>query len=488
MVKRNLKGACMTDIDDHVFNSPITRRTWLLCAATTAAAAMTWSHTVNGASPVATVNVDAQTVYQSFEGWGTSLAWWGHVVGGFSPAIRRDYLNKIFHPTLGLGLTVARYNIGGGENPRYKFLSYRAAVPGYAPQRGTFDWHADQRQRLILHECMAMGVKHIQAFSNSPPYYMTRSGSVTGAKDGGANLKRSDFHAFADYLADVVQHFDHAWGIRFQTLEAFNEPVSMWWKFGGPQEGCHIGNAEQNQIIPILAAALRTRGLTTRVAAPDDNDIDQTLQSVTSYGTQALSDLYQIDTHSYNGSKRRELRNFAQSHNKRLWMSEYGDGDPTGLTMAQRIIQDMRELRPLAWVYWQAVDGGGGWGFLSNIENGRRTQYTINKKYYVMGNFSRFIRPGFHFIEVGDSQSIAGYDPVHHRLVIVSVNARKSARQIIFNLSGFGFIGGRVEAYLTSPIVNLKHIVGPGLFGNRFRVTLPAHSATTFVINDCRTT
>jgi len=474
----------MTGGKSTLFAYPLTRR-GLLTRAT--AMALASGETARASPSIAAVNINARIVYQTFEGWGTSLAWWGHVVGGFSADIRRDYLTRIFGTESGLGLTVARYNIGGGENPRYKFLSYRAAVPGYAPHRGTFDWRADGRQRLILRECMAMGVTHIQAFSNSPPYYMTRSGSVTGAKNGGDNLKVSDFQAFAEYLADVVKHFDHTWGIRFQTLEAFNEPTSNWWKFGGPQEGCRIGNAEQNRIIPMLAKALRQRGLSTRIAAPDDNSIDETLASVKSYDAQTLDEVYQIDTHSYSGTKRQELRQFAETHGKRLWMSEYGDGDATGLTMAQRIILDIRDLRPLAWVYWQAVDGGGGWGFFSNSENGRQTRYTINKKYYVMANFSRFIRPGFRFIGMSDSKSVAAYDPLHHRLVIVSVNAQKGERPIIFDLAGFGNIHGRVQAHLTSPACDLKHIAGPELIGNRFRVTLPAHSTTTFVVDNCYT-
>lgn len=172
------KGIHMTDEERSLFAQPLTRR-GLLTSATAMALA---SGEIVGASPsVTAVNINARVIYQKFEGWGTSLAWWGHVVGGFSPDIRRDYLTRIFGTESGLGLTVARYNIGGGENPRYKFLSYRAAIPGYAPRAGTFDWRADARQRLILHECMGMGVTHIQAFSNSPPYYMTISGSGTTA-------------------------------------------------------------------------------------------------------------------------------------------------------------------------------------------------------------------------------------------------------------------------------------------------------------------
>ncbi len=477
------KGIHMTDEGRTLFAQPLTRR-GLLTSATAMALA---SGEIVGASPsVTAVNINARVIYQKFEGWGTSLAWWGHVVGGFSPDIRRDYLTRIFGTESGLGLTVARYNIGGGENPRYKFLSYRAAIPGYAPRAGTFDWRADARQRLILHECMGMGVTHIQAFSNSPPYYMTISGSVTGAKHGGNNLKVSDFQAFADYLADVVKHFDQTWGIRFQTLEAFNEPTSNWWKYGGQQEGCRIGNAEQNRIIPILAKALRQRALSTRIAAPDDNSIDETLASVKSYDAQTLDDVYQIDTHSYSGTQRHGLRQFAAANKKRLWMSEYGDGDKTGLTMALRIVQDMRELRPLAWVYWQAVDGGGGWGFFSNIENGRQTRYIVNKKYYVMANFSRFIRPGFQFVGIGDTACIAALHVTQGRLVIVAVNAKPKPRPIHFNLAGFRYIGGRVQAYVTSPTYNLKPIAGPGVWEKQFHATLPGKSATTFVIDDCR--
>lgn len=51
--------------------------------------------------------------YQTIEGWGTSLAWWGKVVGSYSN--RDEYAEKMFSPTNGLGLNVIRYNIGGGK-------------------------------------------------------------------------------------------------------------------------------------------------------------------------------------------------------------------------------------------------------------------------------------------------------------------------------------------------------------------------------------
>ena len=133
---------------------------------------------------VQTLRIGPRVLYRNFQGWGTSLAWWAHIVGGFPQHIRENYLKRIFHPDHGLGFTVARYNIGGGENPKYHFLRQRAAIPGYTPHPPHFNWAADKNQRLILHECMAMGVNQVQAFSNSPPWYMTVSGSVTGGKKG----------------------------------------------------------------------------------------------------------------------------------------------------------------------------------------------------------------------------------------------------------------------------------------------------------------
>src|SRR5262249_32067931 len=147
---------------------------------------------------------------------------------------------RIFDPVAGLGLNVVRYNIGGGENPAYHFMEYRAAVPGYEPAPGVWDWTADANQRWVLQAAIAAGANQLEAFSNSPPCGMTNSGSVPGAADGGDNLNPAYYGAFADYLAQVVQQFANTWGVTFQTVEPLNEPNANWWRFGGRQEGSHF--------------------------------------------------------------------------------------------------------------------------------------------------------------------------------------------------------------------------------------------------------
>ena len=80
-----------------------------------------------------------------------------------------------------------------------------------------------------------------EAFSNSPPYWMTISGCSAGHEDPGKdNLAPSNYAAFCDYLIDVCKHYKDEYGIEFKTLEPFNEPTSRYWNYMGSQEGCHF--------------------------------------------------------------------------------------------------------------------------------------------------------------------------------------------------------------------------------------------------------
>ena len=76
------------------------------------------------------VRVDPTVRLQTVEGWGTSLAWWASVIGGWSEATRNAIADLVFNPLGGLGLNVVRYNIGGGDDPRHNHMRPGAAVPG----------------------------------------------------------------------------------------------------------------------------------------------------------------------------------------------------------------------------------------------------------------------------------------------------------------------------------------------------------------------
>jgi hypothetical protein len=65
----------------------------------------------------------------------------------------------------------------------------------------------------------------------------------------------------------------------------------------------------------------------------------------------------------------------------------------------------------------------------------QETQFVrANRKFFVFGQFTRYIRPAFHLVATGDPNSIAAYDATSHRLVIVKVTG-DTAEPIKFDLS-----------------------------------------------------
>ena len=434
-----------------------------------------------------TVMVDPSIQYPVFEGWGTSLAWWADVIGGFPEPARREYVDMAFDPVRGLGLNVVRYNIGGGENPEHlspnkQFLQYRAAVPGYEPSQGQWDWGVDANQRWVLNAAMARGANQIEAFSNSPPWWMTKSGSVTGNHGGADNIKQDSYTDFADYLTQVVGHFRDAWGITFRSLEPLNEPSGRW-SFGNGQEGCHVDRPNQNILVKAVGAAIARRGLTTLTTASDESVVNDAVRTFGHYDSVALGCLCKINTHSYGGGGRTQLYDFAKSTGKDLWLSEYGDGDGSGLTMSGRILEDIRCLHPTAWVYWQMVDNVGGWGFLSNpLRDEATTAFTIHKKYYVMGNYSKFIRPGFRMIAVDDPDSLASYDVRTGTLVVVTTNRGDVDARKTYDLGRFTVVGSNAAPYRTSRSESLAPLGAIPIIGKRLVYTSLAKSVTTLVI------
>ncbi len=127
---------------------------------------------------------------------------------------------------------------------------------GYA---WNYDWDADERQVNILKAAIAAnkasGSDFIaEAFSNSPPYFMTYSGCSSGNVDASQdNLRKNSYHAFASYMADVIVHWANE-GIYFQSTTPMNEPYTNYWGANSAkQEGCHfdLGDSESDIIVAL---------------------------------------------------------------------------------------------------------------------------------------------------------------------------------------------------------------------------------------------
>ncbi|MCB9858206.1 MAG: alpha-L-arabinofuranosidase [Phycisphaerales bacterium] len=388
------------------------------------------------AKPTGTIDVTVSfnKSQPAFEGWGTSLCWWAHGVGDWPDDKLDELIDWIGNPETGLGYTIFRYNIGGGDDPTHHHMRRHADIPGFrAGPDVPYDWNADAKQRRVLEKLVARVDKPIvEAFSNSPPYWMTISGCASGNVGGVSNLRPEMFDAFADYLADVVKHYRDERGITFRSVEPLNEPNAGWWTSGHNQEGCHFSTAEQGRIILALRRALDARGLReVQISASDANSIDGCLANMEAYDSRTIEALGQINTHSYWGIRRAALRKFAARHGKRLWQSESGpmqcrgDQMDAALFMAECIVNDLNGMQPAAWLEWQVVSEGN-WGCIHIDEETRELRKSPS--FFAFSAFTRAVRPGDVLLDVAPAEVVAAYSSARKEIVVVAVNATKKRR------------------------------------------------------------
>ncbi len=459
-----------------------------------------------------------------FEGWGTSLCWWANRLG-YSDSLAEQAATLFFDKEAGLGMNIARYNIGGGDDPTHNHITRTdSKVPGftyYNEETGTYEYDiaADANQRnVLLKAWKASGDEFIaEAFSNSPPYYMTESGCSSGSdKAIFDNLKDDCVEAFADYLAEVARIYRDEYGLTFQSISPMNEPNTDYWAaYSNKQEGCHFNPGKsQSAILVALSDALEERGLSDMIiAGTDETSIDIQINSFKKLTEDALAVVTRVDTHTYGGSRRKDLRELIASSGKNLWMSEVDGGSTLGsgagqmgaaLWLANRIVDDMNGLMPSAWILWQAIDShicaegyqgnrdtgmpntnGGYWG-LAVADHDNNT-IILTKKYYAYGQFSRYIRPGYTIIANDNADVLAAYNKDENKLVIVAVNNKEAEVGIDFSLEAFKYEGGTAKVIRTSGELetgeNWAELPEVTVGSDKIEVNLKEHSITTFIID-----
>lgn len=396
-------------------------------------------------SNIETVTMNPNITFQTLEGWGGSLCWWANVMGGYSDEKVKLICDWITNPTTGLNMNIFRFNIGGGDAPSHSHMrNDGGAMPGYKHSaQALYNWQSDANQRKILQQLITSRIENtgkndvkIVAFSNSPPWWMTVSGCVSGSENGTTtNLKPEMFDDFADYLTDVTRYYHDSLGITFNNIEPFNEPFSTWWTANKKrgQEGCYFSQEDQEKMIRILYQKMRDKNMLSycAISAMDANTIDEAYQGLLGYKNAGdiLSKIDRIDIHSYGGKKRNEVRNFAKENQKGLWQSESGPLSVGGsnehqmMVVAQRIITDLREMECTAWIDWQlANDKSPLWGMI--VGNYRDPSNPVFKgpSFYLRTQFSRYLKPNYTIIESSLSNSIAAISPDKKEIVVVIVN------------------------------------------------------------------
>ncbi|GJP44569.1 hypothetical protein CLOM_g3948 [Closterium sp. NIES-68] len=450
------------------------------------------------------LTVSKKFVGTTWRGWGTSLAWFANYVGGLPQKNMNEMLDLLFAKD-GLNFNIVRYNIGGGNNKKRSPQFYKQkhtdwrGMPGFKPtEEGPYDWSADQRQRNVLLGAKERGANVFEAFSNSPPWWMTKSGDVAGPPlIGQSNLKQEYESAFADYLTAVVGQFAKKWGVTFDSLEPFNEALEGFWQQGNENEGCSFDAPAMGRIIKYTSDSLKKKGLKTKLVGADSwSSSTAKLAQVANH--QLLS---RINVHSYmndyGGSdvantyeaQFGSVRETAKQLGKDVWVSEAGPLGKSGndwdvsLYMARNVIETVNIMEASAYVYWQAYDLSTGWtliDFPPNYKagsNGAMKTPKPNQRFWIFKHFAMLAEPGSKPLKVGSDCShgmSAFYSPGENRVTVFLLNQQAKERRVTINLQGFRRnVGGstRVVVRRTSHVTNLGKKVFTR-FGGKAAVTV----------------
>ncbi|WP_405093217.1 RICIN domain-containing protein [Micromonospora sp. NBC_01392] len=500
----------------------------LLLTVTTGAVALTPSPAM--ASTAITSPVNPNLVLQDeFQGFGTSLAWWSDVVGGWSEPARSQLMDYLFTDSFtrdgqtvqGIDLSIARYNVGASEPG----VSYPVVDP-HLPTRngawidslvqadGSYNWNVDANQRWVLAQAAQRGVGTFELFANSAPWWMTYSGHPAGrysynSPEGcsHSNLRPEYQDDFAAYLATVADRFatvgvngSGSPKVNFRTIEPFNEPSNGWWCWGNNQEGTYLTAAEQSSIITNLRSALRTRGMNTDIAATDSNNYAGMVSEYDALSDAARAELGQVNAHGYAGSDAAPIRDRVRARDLRFWQSEWGPAGwggyditselDAGLELATRVTNDLSYVGANGWLYWQAVEdssrgsGPGYWGLIQAPLDGSAQTYAIQKQFYTLGQYSKFIKPGYQIIDAGNGKSVAAYDPASRKLVLVTYNDTTETLPVNFQLNRFSTSGATAQVWRTSATENLAQLAPVTVNAGTLAASVPANSVVSYVLSN----
>ena len=421
----------------------------------------------------------------------------------------------------GIGLSVWRFYLAAGTAEQGDSSGianpWRRGECFLSPE-GTWDWSKYKGQRWFLQAAKQRGVDQFMAFTIAPPVQYALNGKGFAAKGNTSfNIQSDKVPDYAAYLGEVIDHFKAEEGVEFDYISPFNEPQWDW--DNASQEGTPASNRELFEYMGYLSDELQSRGLNTLIVPGEAATIDHISSVVKDDGRDNQMDVFfskssplyigdlpnmanLISGHSYftvwppdsQIVKRQRLAQKMQAVNPEIgyWQSEYcvlqkndeitGGGKrdlgmPTALYVARIIHNDLTICNARSWQWWTALTQFDFKDGLVYLDSGTEDQPgemgagTESLKYngtarssklmWVLGNYSRFVRPGMKRIDAvlatdnGENSAVmasAFLNPETNEKVVVVINTEN--HEILLNNLGEGFTGkGRM--YVTSADKNL---------------------------------
>ncbi|MDN3670457.1 glycoside hydrolase [Echinicola jeungdonensis] len=489
----------------------------------------------NRGNPIVHINAIQQRTYQTIEHFGASDAWSCQFVGLWPEQKKFAIAELLFSQEMdgkgnpkGIGLSLWRFNIGAGsaeQGTQSGIGDEWRRAESFMNADGSYDWSKQAGQVWFAQKAKEMGVENLLVFPNSPPVHMTKTGKAFG-QSGNSNLDQANYDDFGNYLANVIEGLE-AKGLDVDYISPVNEP--QWdWSDGG-QEGTPFWNDEIVGIVRELDKALEEKGLEAKIDIAEAGQLNYLYEQGNKQGRgnqvegffskgspNYLGDLKHmgnaISGHSYfttspfnEAVKTREkvAESIMPYSGLKFWMSEYcilgdnageinGNGRDLGidpaLYMARVIHNDLTVANASAWHWWLGVspyDYKDGLVYIDyQKEDGN---FYESKMLWALGNYSRFIRPGFQRIAVNIMEEtretpgllVSAYlGPGSHKIIYVLVNSGIKSKEVSLELNGKEIQNKKV--YITSKDYDLT----PMKSNDKGLIEIPSRSIVTVVSED----
>ena len=447
----------------------------------------------------------------------------------------------------GIGLSCWRVNIGAGsaaQGSGSNIEDETRRAECFLNEDGSYDWTRQAGQLYFMAEAKKFGVDNFLLFSNSAPVYFTKNGKANAnGQTISCNLKDDCYDDFAEFLATTTEHFIGE-GYNVTFIDPVNEP-QFDWKDG--QEGSPWLNYNIAKLAKELDKSMEKRNLNARILIPEASSLD-CLYGGSGRATKQINSFFNPSSSNYLGNLshiaktvaghsywtystnetlvdvREKVRDAAAEAGVDVMQTEWsmlGDapdastGFPASyeaankmdiaLFMAKLIYTDLAVGNMTAWSYWTAMaqekwsqknrfyllrlnaKGDSGPESYGDLKNGGTV--AADKNLWTLGNYSRFIRPGYKRVAVEGADDLNGLmcsayvSPDGKKTVCVFVNMSKEKRTV--NLSLLNTETGSFKKYVTNITTNLKLDNSDPQLSS---LSLTARSVTTLVIDNASDT
>jgi len=302
----------------------------------------------------------------------------------------------------------------------------------------------------------------------------------------GGNFLSSSYQGYASELAGYVVHMKNIYGINLYAISVQNEP-----NVSANYESCNWTAQQFHDFVPYLYNTLVASNVaSTKIILAEDEHWETNYYATAMADPTAATNVSIVACHNYDGSPPNgtpaALPTYANT-NAALWETEVSklagngafDGSMTdAMYWEGRIHLFMTAANINAWHYWWLISG--------NPDNEGLTDFNgiPAQRMYVLGQYSRFVRPGYYRIDEGNNNPYAvlvtAYrDAASGNFAIVVGNTNTASTTQSFYLTNF--TASSVVPWITSSSQSLANQPAVAVTNSSFSYVIPGMSVVTFV-------